>query len=145
VTSSSSSTEQQQRQQLMARLTIGGLRTMCGEMEEILTQIEKTGSAPDEFLESLSMLSQAIELTKSTLLDIRTPCCEFDKKENNAVQSEIAVVEEQQQQQQELALAPTTIPSSTTASTKRKKKTAVKRRTMAPTALLGAKRRLRLL
>lgn len=65
-----------------ARMFIGGLKSLFGEMHDALAEVEKTGVITEQFVDSLSEVKEAIDLAMNELKKISQPCCEYDKPHN---------------------------------------------------------------
>ena len=61
-----------------ARMFVGGLKSLFGEMHDALAEIEKTGVITEQFVDSLSEVKEGIDLAMKELKKISEPCCEYD-------------------------------------------------------------------
>jgi len=61
---------------LKARMYIGGLKSLLVDVASSIEEIEKTGGVPQSFLENLTDLKEAIDLTVSEFKKVVVKCCE---------------------------------------------------------------------
>jgi hypothetical protein len=61
--------------QLKARLYIGGLKSLFGDMHDMIAEIEKTGQMPKDMLHNLEDVKEAIDLTVYHLNKATMKCC----------------------------------------------------------------------
>ena len=61
--------------QLKARLYVGGLKSLFGDMHDMIAEIEKTGQMPKDMLNNLDDVKEAIDLTVLHLKKAMMKCC----------------------------------------------------------------------
>ena len=61
--------------QLKARLYVGGLKSLFGDMHDMIAEIEKTGQMPKDMLHNLDDVKEAIDLTVYHLKKATMKCC----------------------------------------------------------------------
>lgn len=61
---------------LRARMYVGGLKSLFGDMHDTLVDVEKTGNMPNDMLQNLLDVKQAIDLTVAELKKVVVRCCE---------------------------------------------------------------------
>lgn len=61
--------------QLKARLYVGGLKSLFGDMHDMIAEIEKTGQMPKDMLHNLDDVKEAIDLTVLHLKKAMMKCC----------------------------------------------------------------------
>ena len=86
--------------QLKARLYVGGLKSLFGDMHDMIAEIEKTGQMPKDMLNNLDDVKEAIDLTVLHLKKAMMKCCshaadeEHDCSDADDDDNEDEVVEE---------------------------------------------------
>lgn len=86
--------------QLKARLYVGGLKSLFGDMHDMIAEIEKTGQMPKDMLNNLDDVKEAIDLTVLHLKKAMMKCCshaadeEHDCSDDDDDDNEDEVVEE---------------------------------------------------
>lgn len=73
---------------LRARMYVGGLKSLFGEMHDTLVEVEKTGTMPPDMLETLLDVKQAIDFTVNELRRTMPKCCEHGKDPHPACDDE---------------------------------------------------------
>lgn len=61
---------------LKARLFIGGLKSLFGDMHDMLEEVEKTGQMSRDMITSLTDVHEAIDLAVDELKKVMSPCCD---------------------------------------------------------------------
>lgn len=61
---------------LKARLFIGGLKSLFGDMHDMLEEVEKTGQMSRDMITSLTDVHEAIDLAVDELKKVMAPCCD---------------------------------------------------------------------
>lgn len=85
--------------QLKARLYVGGLKSLFGDMHDMIAEIEKTGQMPKDMLHNLDDVKEAIDLTVLHLKKATMKCCshaadqEHDCSDDDEDEDENAVQE----------------------------------------------------
>ena len=64
---------------LRARMYMGGLKSLFGDMFEMLEEVEKTGAVPDNLIQSMTDVKEAIDLFINEIKKVKSPCCVHDK------------------------------------------------------------------
>ena len=86
--------------QLKARLYVGGLKSLFGDMHDMIAEIEKSGQMPKDMLNNLDDVKEAIDLTVLHLKKAMMKCCshaadeEHDCSDADDDDNEDEVVEE---------------------------------------------------
>jgi len=70
------------KQAIKARMFIGGLKSMFGNMHDALTEVEKDGVMPRRFFDELLDVKDAIEMTLNQLYKAQTKCCDHDEDDH---------------------------------------------------------------
>ena len=71
--------------QLKARLYVGGLKSLFGDMHDMIAEIEKTGQMPKDMLNNLDDVKEAIDLTVLHLKKAMMKCCSHAADEEHAI------------------------------------------------------------
>ena len=61
---------------LKARMYIGGLKSLFGDMHDMIADIEKTGRVPADLIQSFIDVKEAIDLTVFQLKKASVRCCD---------------------------------------------------------------------
>jgi hypothetical protein len=61
--------------QLKAKLYIGGLKSLFGDLHDAMAEVEKSGQMPGDMIQSLIDVKDAVDLTITQLKRAVVPCC----------------------------------------------------------------------
>ena len=64
---------------IKARLLVGGLKSLFGEMHDMLSDLEKEGRMPKNGIDTLADVKKAIDMTVVELQKITPACCSHDQ------------------------------------------------------------------
>lgn len=70
------------KQAIKARMFIGGLKSMFGNMHDALTEVEKDGVMPRRLFDELLDVKDAIEMTLNQLYRAQAKCCDHDEDDH---------------------------------------------------------------